>query len=161
MNFKNFVQDFSTGIYVYCNYTSLCCSLLKDWVESVGIFSPVNAIDYHSTITYSRKYIPNIESVLKNNQPKSWFFKPTRFALLGKDCEKNIKALVLLIEAPQLINLHNEIIKLGATHDFPDYTPHITLTYNAPANYDFSKLTIPNITMTVKSIFFEPLNENA
>lgn len=35
---------------------------------------------------------------------------------------------VLLFASSQLCWRHEEIIRAGASHDYPDYTPHISLT---------------------------------
>jgi hypothetical protein len=40
-------------------------------------------------------------------------------------------ALVLRIESPQLQERHEELIAMGAVSDYPDYKPHITLTYQS------------------------------
>jgi hypothetical protein len=35
---------------------------------------------------------------------------------------------VLMFASSQLYWRHREIVEAGASHDFPDYTPHVSLT---------------------------------
>jgi hypothetical protein len=49
-------------------------------------------------------------------------------------------ATVLLFSSSSLCWRHEDMVSKGASHDFDDYVPHITLTYDAPADLDVSKI---------------------
>lgn len=55
------------------------------------------------------------------------------FDRFGTD-EENI--LVLKLDAPTISARHHELREsFGATHDYPDFTPHITLCYDFTGDY--------------------------
>jgi hypothetical protein len=68
------------------------------------------------------------------------------------------KILVLVLEAPELAELHKELIGMGGTHDFPDYTPHVTLNYSFSSVYDVEALPVPSFELEVERVISEPLN---
>ena len=49
-------------------------------------------------------------------------------------------AVVLFFVAPRLSWRHEEIRNAGASTRFPEYQPHVTITYKAPATLDLSKV---------------------
>jgi hypothetical protein len=78
----------------------------------------------HVTVLYSRLSHPNLV-------PSDTKFR-SRFK--GYDLltgSKGESVLVMLIESPSLVAHHDALIKEhGATHDFPDFLPHITINYH-------------------------------
>lgn len=53
---------------------------------------------------------------------KEWKIFPT---------QSGAKALVAIMDSPTLENHHKTIRKeYGATHDYPDYHPHVTISYD-------------------------------
>lgn len=49
-------------------------------------------------------------------------------------------AVVLLFNSSNLAWRNREILEAGAKSDFPEYQPHVTITYAAPADMDLSKV---------------------
>jgi hypothetical protein len=53
----------------------------------------------------------------------------------------NLKdAVVLLFNSSSLCWRHEDMISKGASSDYDDYQPHVTITYDAPAGFDLSKV---------------------
>lgn len=91
------------------------------WAESQGFTDIVP--DLHVTVLYSRA-------------PVDWFSMPTSWEeelRLPKGGPRAMEtfgdAKVLLIASNFLKWRHEEMVGMGASHDFPDYDPHITISY--------------------------------
>ena len=64
---------------------------------------------------------------------------------------------VLMFASSLLSWRHEEIIRIGASHDFPDYQPHISLT---KAAVDLSKVEPYRGKIVLGPEVFEPLKED-
>ncbi len=77
--------------------------------------------EYHCTLIYSKKSCPD---VIKEDFGLPCKALPIGFKILGTDK----KVLVLEIYCPNAVRLHELFMeKHGATHDYPEYIPHITV----------------------------------
>lgn len=93
--------------------------------------------EYHITLTYSRQ---TIDYVPQEHEPA--LATPVKYEYLGRPDSDPV--LVLRVDHPLLYNRHNYAMVLGATHDFPDYLPHITLTKKVPGRVvDLKSLELP------------------
>lgn len=134
------------GTYVSVNLDKASAKKLDSFAATNGIKNPLNADDYHTTIIYSRKGVPEAEGYDINlpltAQISGWEIFPT---------QDNKKALVGLINSTELKNHHDALKKMGATHDYPDYSPHITLSYDydgeVPKNVPDFKVTFNKKTV--------------
>lgn len=109
--YGRFVVDSQTKY----NLKSLCSRLGIDKVTD----------EFHSTVLYSRD---NIDRLLSYSPSVVYPIECTikGFKLLGE----NENCLVAELDSPDLYNVHNELKELGANWDYPEFTPHITLSYN-------------------------------
>ena len=97
---------------------------------------------YHTTIAYSTKFAPEYESL--GELENEWKGKPDKLKVF-KTGGKGTDALVLLINCPELNNRHEEVHeKYGLHYDFPNYHPHITLSYNI-GDFDYGKISKEDI----------------
>jgi hypothetical protein len=92
--------------------------------------------EFHITLIYSKK--PIFITALGKLEPpvevkaKHYSIFHTR---TGENC------LVLEVDAPALVARHNEIMKnYGASYDFPEYKPHLTLSYDCGTGFDLKSL---------------------
>jgi hypothetical protein len=77
----------------------------------------------HTTVIYSRTHCPGIETSDFKHIGK---FK--EYAIFGKEGER---ILVALLDAPSVVRRHEELMaRHSATYDFPEYHPHVTLSYD-------------------------------
>jgi hypothetical protein len=100
------------------------------WARSQGIESTLPPEDMHATIAFSRALVdwsqltpdPHQLSIIEAGREVHQF--PARTTPNG--------ALVLKFESAQLRKRWQEFKDAGASLDFPEYEPHITLTYSVP-----------------------------
>jgi hypothetical protein len=105
----------------------------------------------HSTLLYSRKYLPKYKPAGKLE--KAYVGKPTHFEVWNTrpdDGSKPSRCLVLRYDCPELEERHKALMKEhGATYDFPSYDPHITLSYDIG---DMDEKKLPSLADTLKAI---------
>lgn len=114
------------GTYAAAKFTDETLDRIQDLQEFYDLPNAVPRDKLHTTILYSRVYVP---------------FKPeSGEVVLGNKCHLKIfetqsgtRALVLAYESDYLQFRHDVGMALGATYDFPDYIPHITLSYDVGA----------------------------
>jgi phage-related protein (TIGR01555 family) len=117
---------------LYVSRKLLNGAALVKWAKSVGITEPLAADDMHVTITYSRA-------------PVDWL-------KMGSAWEENLTipkggarllerfdggAVVLAFASNTLTWRHDEMVANGASFDYGEYQPHVTLTYRG-ADLDLS-----------------------
>lgn len=145
-----------TGIYVSCNYTKETADLLSEWSIKNQIRYPLDKRHYHTTLLYSRSHVEGAQEIcdlISFNE--TIILNPIGFKLFDSS---DLAALVLEFTAPQLVNIHNLLIANGGTHDYPDYIPHLTLSYKAFKNTDVSKFAMPDFNIIVEKFKAEPLD---
>lgn len=136
-----FVEDnMSNGIYVAVKYTDESVDILSKFIEDNHIANPVNVLDIHTTIIYSRQY-DEIETMgYKFNIPVEIF----KFEVWKTQGGKS--ALVAKLFAPELIKRHHYLMSNhDLTYDFPEYKPHITLSYDIGDDFDINLLDASSI----------------
>jgi hypothetical protein len=139
------------GTYCAATYNDATSRSLEAWLLSNLIPNPVKADKIHSTIIYSRALIT--ETAWLSNFNYQCIFWPMSIDLI----EGNI--LRLLINAPELHEIHYGLLSVGGTHPFDEFVPHITLSYDV-GDFDCSNLKVPEIPLLVGKIYTEPLNVN-
>lgn len=130
------------------------------WAREQGFRSTVPAEDMHATVTYSK-------------QPVNWL-KMGGFWGWGPDTSDHLvpmggPRLVERIGDKGAVALHffsghlearnREMRNAGASWDFPDYMPHVTLTYDA-GDVDLSKVTPYRGELRFGPETFEPIRED-
>ena len=91
-----------------------------------------NALDpnkLHTTVLFSRKFLPNYVPAGRIDPP-----------LVGKFIGYDVwlsapfsgtRCLVMLYDCPELVKRHKDLMtEHGATYDFEEYKPHITISYD-------------------------------
>lgn len=153
------IERRKTGTYISCSYTRDSENLLEEWVRRQGqdIPKPLDKQNYHTTIMYSRKELNLVPYPSFANKYK---VRTKGYRLFPSDKGAQFRSLALLLEAPELSNYHGALIKAGGTHDFPDYTPHITLSYYANENTKLWELNIPDFELEIYGIMICPLDLN-
>ena len=155
--FKDFVESPTIGCYVSCTYDESIRVSLSDWLEQY-IPGALLAEDLHTTILYSRATISSANQLVDQVELIGKTFKPLKLEVFdGKSDAGN--PLVLIIDAPTLVTLHELLIANGGTHDYPEYKPHVTLTHLA-RTIDLSTLKIPDVSLVVTGVKIENLNLN-
>lgn len=139
------------GTYGALKYSHKTIADLERWMADHGIPNKLDVDKIHTTLIYSRVKLHEMEQMGKTNA-SMLSFKPIGFGIFNS-------ALVLLIDAPELVELHESLKKeFGATHDYEDYRPHVTLSYGIDEGFDLSSLNLPSFDLQPSIIYFEALN---
>lgn len=128
---------------------------IRTWAEAQGITDMAD--DLHVTITYSRAAFDWI----KAGNASDWGSTGEDTITIPAGGPRAVEPLggmtaVILFASNQLSWRHEEIKRAGASHDFPDYTPHISLT-KSPV--DLSKVEPYRGRIVLGPEIFEELDE--
>lgn len=109
-----------------------------DWAKSQGFTTTLPAEDLHVTIAYSREPVDWIKA-----GRDLWDNEKGTFTVASggpRIVEKFGNAIVLVFASDRLYWRHMDIRRIGASWDYPDFNPHVTITYEAPADLDLTKI---------------------
>ncbi|AJD81952.1 hypothetical protein YenMTG1_142 [Yersinia phage vB_YenM_TG1] len=115
-------DEAAEGLYVAAKYSELTLDAIEMLQRELKVPNPVPREKIHSTICYSRVMVPY--SVASGS------FEVATSGHLEVWNHGSSPLLVLVLDSDYLRCRHQYARAIGATHDFPDYTPHITLGYN-------------------------------
>ena len=93
---------------------------LYNWCNKNKIENLIEPEEYHVTVAYSRKSVPQISKL----EPEL----PIKCKFIG--WENFGGTLVLKIENSELNELHDETCEMGASYDYDEYIPHISVAKN-------------------------------
>lgn len=114
------------GTYAAAKMDKKSCDKIKQFCIENNIPNRVSSEKLHTTIIYSRVKAPE----LKANQD----IYPIKASCASLEIFKTFdekNALVMKLDCPQLVQHHNNIMEEhGTTYDFPEYVPHITISYD-------------------------------
>lgn len=117
-----------TGKYIGIRFEPETKEKLKSIVAGESIPNATEPDDYHSTIAYSRgSQIPGYQVAGKMKNPIEAKIKD--FGIFPS--QDGCNCLVAKLDAPDLVDMHNKTREHGATHDYDEYIPHVTLSYDA------------------------------
>ena len=138
-----------SGTYVGMSYDTLTAYALCEWAAAVGIPNVVQPNTVHTTIMYSQTTIDPVFYRGEELRSMNMTIRPSGFDIFDG-------SLVMLLDAPELVKMHEELISAGGTHDYPRYNPHVTISYDA--SVDPSSLSLPDIRLIPATIYTEPLD---
>lgn len=126
-SFKEFISEdeHKDGTYVNVKLNELDKDKLYDWVLSHDISNPLDKDEYHVTVIYSRAPCPEAENY-------NYELPITGHITGWKIFDAPIgRCLVAHVDSSKLQTINTELKRdYGATSDFPDYIPHITVSYD-------------------------------
>ncbi|MFC0305182.1 phage portal protein [Rhizorhabdus histidinilytica] len=127
------------------------------WAKSVGFTSTLPAEDMHVTVLYSRTAVDPIKMGESWNENEKGEIAvkpggPRAIERLGEN------AVVLLFASSELSWRHESMVRAGGSHDYGDYQPHVTLTYEAPAGIDLDAIKPFTGRLLFGPELFEPLD---
>lgn len=133
-------------------------SEIEAWAKSQGFGSTLGA-KMHVTVLYSRA-------------PVDWMAMGENWSGDGKgqvtlqpggprlvEPLGDEGAVVLLFSATELQWRHRNMVEAGASHGYPEYTPHITITYE-PGDVDISKVEPYRGRIVLGPEIFEEIDED-
>jgi phage-related protein (TIGR01555 family) len=100
------------------------------WAKDQGFTSTLPADDMHVTVLYSRTAVDPIKmgETWSGDDKGNLKIKPGGPRAVERLGEN---AVVLLFASSDLIWRHRGMVEAGASHDYDEYQPHVTLTYDA------------------------------
>ncbi len=136
---KQFVNEIvetthKDGTYMSVTLDKVSKDKLFSWVKECDITNAADPDQYHATVIYSRKPCPKAITYDMNLPIATTI---SGFKLFPT--QQGTTCLVGIVSSKVLDDHHNKLVNdYGATHDYPDYHPHITLSYDydrePPAN---------------------------
>lgn len=147
------------GTYVSADLSVISKLELGAWVQSVGSMytsAPVSVDKYHATISYSRKPFPD---VVNHRFKIPITARVSGWKIFDNSEEAGYRCLVAVLDCPELVALNAEMAELyGATSEFPEYIPHVTISYTYP--YNDVPTELPPFELVFDGIIIEPLDED-
>lgn len=128
------------------------------WAKAQGFETTIPADDLHVTIAYSRAPV----DWMKVGEPWSGDKDGTLTVKPGGARMMDVLgggAVVLLFNSSELSWRHRDILESGASWDWPDYQPHITITYEQ-GGVDLAKVEPYRGAIELGPEVFEELDEN-
>jgi phage-related protein (TIGR01555 family) len=110
------------------------------WAKAQGFTSTAPADELHVTVAFSRQAVDwmTIGQDWSSDASGNLTVPAGGARIVQPLGDKG--AVVLLFSSNDLTYRHDCIIEAGASHDFDEYQPHVTITYAAPADFDLSKV---------------------
>lgn len=105
------------------------------WAKANGIETTLPADDMHVTVLYSRTAVDPLA------MGETWGSEADGGLIVKAGGPRAVEvfgegALVLQFASWSLSSRHADMIRAGASHDYPEYSPHVTITYTAPDGLD-------------------------
>lgn len=145
--------DHSDGTYVSAHVDLDTQKKLEKFLDDLGVPNQLPPEEYHATISYSKKGVPEAENE-EFKTPitavfEAWKLFPNRI--------EGGNYLVAKIKSEELDNYHKRMMDLGATHDFPSYQPHVSVS----SQYEGDVPTkTPNFKIVFDKVVVKPLDPN-
>lgn len=134
-------QDHPNGTYAEVLPSSKSLRIIEKIIQKLDIKNPTPSKELHCTVTYSRRPCPGLADY-EPDLPVSAKIRGFRIFPIqsGGSC------LVLELDSNDIHELHNYAIEMGCTHDYDEYHPHVTLTYDWPNNQT-PELDLENVSL--------------
>lgn len=135
-----------SGHYVAAKVSKQTTAELREWCKQNQVPVSKDFFDnLHVTLCYSTKLFP-IDKDDMIDDLSDWSVKPIGFAEFGKHQDK--KYLVLKIKCINATKRWQHYMDQGASYDFDDYLPHITLAQDFKGDLDSLDLdSLPKIVL--------------
>ena len=120
------------GTYAGVRFDEDTTKRIRTFIEENEIPNGVPNNKLHTTLLYSRKYLPDYKAAGQYDDPLVG--EPTEFDVWESqpdDKGETSNCLVLQYECDPLSERHKSLMdEHGATFDYDEYRPHVTLSYN-------------------------------
>ena len=142
---------------LYVRRDLLNASELIAWAKSQGLETTLPASDMHVTILYSRTAVDPMK------MGESWGNDESGGIVVKAGGPRALErfgegALVLQFASWDISSRHADMIRAGGSHDWPEYLPHVTITYSVPDGLDVSAIRPYAGELRFGPEIFEPLD---
>ncbi|MFC0147216.1 phage portal protein [Sphingobium scionense] len=127
------------------------------WAKDNGFATTLPASDMHVTALYSRSPVDPMKMGRdwREDEKGQIIVRPGGPRVIEKLGEN---AVVLRFACPDLDWRHKDMIEAGGSHDWPEYAPHVTISYTAPESVDIDALKPFNGALRFGPEIFEALD---
>jgi phage-related protein (TIGR01555 family) len=110
------------------------------WAKGQGFETTLAGADMHVTVAYSRQPLDwmKVGSSWSDDAKGQLEVRPGGARIVERLGDKG--AVVLLFASSELCWRHEDIKRAGASFDFAEYQPHVTITYGLPAGVDLAQV---------------------
>jgi phage-related protein (TIGR01555 family) len=127
------------------------------WAKANGFDTTLPAPDMHVTVLYSRAPVDPMKMGRDWREDEQGRITvrpggPRVIERLGEN------AVVLRFASPDLEWRHKDLVEAGGSHDWPEYAPHVTLSYAVPEGVDLDALKPFNGELRFGPEIFEALD---
>lgn len=153
-----------TGTFIGVRFSPETINKLIKLQKAFKISDPTPHEDLHATIICSDAEIRGFVALgelehVVGVEPSSYGWKVFR------NPEKEHVCLVLAFESNFMSARHKAALAAGGTSNFPEYIPHVTLTYHcdeklAQAAETREDFPLPRFAMEITEEYMNPLDEN-
>lgn len=142
-------------LYIYRSLKS-SAALLR-WAKAQGIPNIVAPAELHTTVLYSR------EPVDWFDLSEGWEYKSE--LVVGEGGARKVErfdngAIVLRFASEDLEWSHRRKINKGASHDYPEYLPHVTIGYDTDGTFKVDEVEAFVGELRFGPEMFEPINDD-
>lgn len=156
-SFREFLSTnyFKHGAFIELKFTKETLENLQKYFNKNNIQNQLNLDEIHTTLLYSRK---GIVDYIPSNVLKGEILTPIKLHIWKTQEDTN--CLVCELHNNNVIRHHNNLIKNhNASHDYPEYIPHVTFSYNC-GNIDLDQLELPDFNFIVENEALSSLDED-
>ena len=143
-------------LYVRRDLKLASAKALIAWAKSNGFTSTLEASDIHVTVLYSKQPVDPMK------MGETWGNEPDGGLIVKaggpRAIERFGEAIVLQFASWSLVSRHDDMVRAGASHDFDEYLPHVTITYSAPEGLDLEAIKPFTGELAFGPEIFEPLD---
>lgn len=112
----------TTGMYGAYKISLETANNIVNWARAQGLSHIMRPSKMHVTTIYSRKFLP---AYVPSNKMVGGTFD--HFKMFPEKDATGFSTLVAVVHSPAIVDRWSEAQRQGATYDFPDYIPHISL----------------------------------
>ena len=155
MNFRDYAKH-RNGTYVSMPLSYASKNELHNFITNeLKLAETVDPSTFHITIIYSRTPVPSADKL-------EGFPTIEQADILGYELfptKNDGYCLVLRLKYRFAQFLNKVLTDEGATSDYAEYKPHVTLAYDILDMIDINTLPVPTFKLSFEPVKVEPLNE--
>lgn len=125
-----------SGVFACVRPTDQTCKEISKFFEDAGIPDLIAPSEYHVTVMYAPEQ--DLADFDIKEDVGSQTAKFAAYDLFGEDKD----CLVMKLDSKGLHEIHDTLAAMGMKYTYPEYSPHLTLSYKA-GDVDISTLPEP------------------
>lgn len=146
------------GTYAQLDMSDQSKMMLDNFLNSVldPRLERTDPASYHTTVIYSRTPVPRAEEYIGSYHDS--YATPIRWEVFKT--KNDGKCLVLKLKFPIAEHLNKIFQSMGATSDYPEYKPHVTVAYDFSLELEPEEISVPEFKLHFQKLDVRPLDPN-